>query len=241
MDDDIRQEMIEEQAARLRAARKDAGLPSASEAARRYRWTISAYRHHENGTRAMGWDDAERYAEKLSRPGRKVTGQFIIYGHAAGQTEPTPDGISRISVMGMVGAGAVIEPEFEQETELHQIDLPYLVPVDLIGFQVDGDSMMPRYEDGDVILVWREPRRALESFYGEEALVRTADGRRYLKVIQYGKTRNTVNLHSFNAKMIEGVRLEWIGEIHTIVRAGQVQRLEKQVRRGKEKRPPARP
>jgi repressor LexA len=87
--------------------------------------------------------------------------------------------------------------------------------------------MMPRYDDGDVILVWRHQKRSLESFYGEEAAVRTSDGRRFLKTILYGKSAQAVNLQSFNAKMIEGVRLEWIGEIYSTIRGNQVHRLAK--------------
>jgi phage repressor protein C with HTH and peptisase S24 domain len=220
------------QADRLRAYRTAAGFKSASEAARRYNWTVSSYISHENGTRKMGDDDADKYAAKLSRPGRKISGQDILYGPPA-VADPDTQGVSTIGVVGLIGAGAVVEPEFEQEGTLFEVELPFLVPKDLVAFQVDGDSMMPRYDDGDVILVWREQRRSLESFYGEEAAVRTADGRRYIKVILYGKTRDTVNLQSFNAKMIEGVKLEWIGEIYSTIRSGQIHRLEKRSRGAK--------
>ncbi len=55
--------------------------------------------------------------------------------------------------------------------------------------------------------------------------MRTKDGRRYLKTIGRGKTRGTVTLLSFNARPIENVRLDWIGEIYVAVRAGQVRRM----------------
>ncbi|WP_172841983.1 S24 family peptidase [Bradyrhizobium lablabi] len=240
---DDRDEVIQARAQRLKAYREAAGFRFAAEAARRYRWVEPTYRSHENGTRPIGDDDADRYAIGFSRPGRKITGKDIMYGPAETPADPSESGILRVPVVGMIGAGAVVEPEFEQVPEggIYEVELPYAVPEDLIAFQVEGDSMMPRYDDGDVILVWKDQKRSLESFYGEEAAVRTHDGRRYIKTILYGKTRQTVNLQSFNAKLIEGVRIEWIGEIYSTIRAGQVHRLTKRDRARKPvaKRPSA--
>jgi phage repressor protein C with HTH and peptisase S24 domain len=238
MGTDDRDEVIQARADRLKAYREAAGFAFASHAAQRYRWGESTYRSHENGTRTIGDDDADKYAAAFSRPGRKITGKDIMYGPTETTSESAESGLLRVTVVGMIGAGAVIEPEFEQVPEggLYEVELPYGVPGDLVAFQVEGDSMMPRYDEGDVILVWKEQKRSLESFYGKEAAVRTRDGRRYIKTILYGKTPNTVNLQSFNAKLIEGVRLEWIGEIYSTIRADQVHRLAK---RGAAKARPA--
>ena len=110
-----------------------------------------------------------------------------------------------VRIMGYVGAGAAIDPDVEQVPAdgLATVTLPFPLPDDMIGLEVRGESMQPRYDDGDVIVVYREQRRPLESFFGEEAAVRTRDGRRYLKTITRGKTRSTVTLLSFNARPIE--------------------------------------
>lgn len=225
------------QAARLRDYRLTAGFKSASEAARTFGWTPSTYISHENGTRKIGDDDADKYASKLSLRGRRITGRDIMYGPTESVPEVAKTVTPRVRVMGYVGAGGDVDPDYEQVPPegLREIELPFSVPDELIAFEVDGDSMLPKYEDRDVILVWRETRRPIESFYGKEAVVRTSDGHRYIKTILYGKNRSVVNLQSFNAKLIEGVRLEWIGEIYSVIRGDQVQKLSRTVNRAAER------
>jgi repressor LexA len=129
--------------------------------------------------------------------------------------------------MGRVGAGAIIEPEYEQVPPegLGEVELPFPIDEEIIAFEVAGDSMMPKYENGDIILVYREQRHPLSNFYGEEAAVRLKTGERYLKTIERGKAPTLVNLTSFNAKPINGVKLDWIGEICVTLPRGQISRL----------------
>lgn len=135
--------------------------------------------------------------------------------------------LDRVPIMGRVGAGGDIEPDYDQTVadELGTVRVPIAMPGELIAFEVKGESMMPRYDAGDIVVVWAEQKRATETFYGEEAAVRTKDGRRYLKTITQGKTRSVVTLTSWNAKPIENVKLEWIGEIYLVIRAGQIARI----------------
>jgi repressor LexA len=134
-----------------------------------------------------------------------------------------------VPVVGYVGAGAEVMPDFEQVPPegLDQITVPFPMPDDMIAFKVRGDSMLPVFKDGAVIIVYREQKRPLEAFYGEEAAVRTSDGRRFIKTVMRGES-NTVNLMSWNASPIEGVRLEWIGEIFTIMPPSAFRKVEKQ-------------
>ena len=97
-------------------------------------------------------------------------------------------GLNSVPIMGRVGAGAAIEPEHEQVPPegLGEIELPFPIAEETIAFEVAGDSMLPKYENGDVIVVFREQRHPLSSFYGEEAAVRLKTGERYLKTIERG-------------------------------------------------------
>ena len=135
--------------------------------------------------------------------------------------------LNAVPIMGRVGAGASIEPEHEQVPPegLGEVELPFPMADETIAFEVSGDSMLPKYENGDVIVVFREQRHPLSSFYGEEAAVRLKTGERYLKTIERGKSPSLVNLKSFNAKPITGVKLDWIGEIYVTLPRGQIERL----------------
>ena len=144
-------------------------------------------------------------------------------------------GLNTVPIMGRVGAGAVIEPDNEQVPPegLGEIELPFPIEAELVAFEVSGDSMVPKYENGDVIVCYREQRHPLSSFYGEEAAVRLKTGERYLKTIERGKGPNLVNLSSFNAKPINGVKLEWIGEICVTLPRGQIARMRSKSARGR--------
>lgn len=138
--------------------------------------------------------------------------------------DPTPG--HRVSVVGRIGAGAEISPEFEQipPEGLYEIEVPFPIAGDAIAFQVEGDSMWPRYDPGDVIICRREGTDASDVI-GWEAAVRTADGKRYLKRVQRGASFGTFDLESHNAAPIRGVRIEWAAEVQGVVRSGQWRRM----------------
>src|ERR1700758_4618084 len=135
--------------------------------------------------------------------------------------------LNAVPIMGRVGAGASITPEHEQMPPegLGEVQLPFPIAEETIAFEVVGDSMLPKYENGDVIVVYKDQRHPLSSFFGEEAAVRLKTGERYLKTIERGKGTNQVNLTSFNAKAINGVKLDWIGEICLTLPRAQIGRL----------------
>jgi repressor LexA len=188
--------------------------------------------------------DAAMIERGLERTGKSKGGLAKIMGVRAGAVSEILSGIRLIKaseiapiteylelnfvpIMGRVGAGAVIEPEYEQVPPegLGSIELPFPIAEETLAFEVVGDSMLPKYENGDVIVVYKEQRHPLSSFFGEEAAVRLKTGERYLKTIERGKGANQVNLTSFNAKAINGVKLDWVGEICVTLPKAQIARL----------------
>lgn len=140
-----------------------------------------------------------------------------------------------VPIMGYIGAGAEIDPSVEQipPEGLSQVELPFSMPDEMIGFEVAGDSMLPVYDAGDVVVCFHRQRRPIEFFLGREAAVRTSDGKRYLKRISKGATRGRFNLNSWNARAILNVKIEWIGEIVATVSAEGIRRVPKRGRKGR--------
>ena len=179
----------------------------------------------ENGK--QGFTDSTLYA--------LATALGTSPGELLSRAPPSVDGgvpMSVVPLMGYVGAGAEVEPDFEQVPDdgLEQVAVPLELPADMIAFQVKGDSMLPMFDDGMVIIVFREQRRATETFFGQRAIVRTVDGRRYIKTLMRGDG-GSVNLLSWNARPIEHVEVAWIGEIFTFFPAEAIRREVRKVAR----------
>lgn len=197
---------------RLRAARVEAKFPNATAAARGFGWPVSTYLGYENGDREPSKAMARRIADAY-----RVSLEWLLTGR--GEMKPIASAF-RVVVMGKIGAGAAILPEMEQvpDSGLYEVSTPFSVPKGAIAFEVEGDSMWPRYDPGDVIVCWRQGSNT-EEVIGWEAAVRTADGHRYLKRVLKGADPGTFDLESHNAPPIRGVKIEWIAQVHAVVRA----------------------
>lgn len=200
---------------RLRAAREAAKFKSARSAALRFGWKPSTYASHENGQTPVPVEAAREYASKF-----RTTAAWILTG------EGSQHQTNVVQVRGLIGAGAEISPDEEQVPEdgLSEIEVPFPLPDDAIAFQVEGESMWPRYDSGDVVIC-RNREREPADLIGWEAAVRTSGGRRYLKRLRQGGRKGTFDLESHNAPPIKGVKVLWASEVHSVVRAGQWHRL----------------
>ncbi|MGB3044159.1 MAG: helix-turn-helix transcriptional regulator [Xanthobacteraceae bacterium] len=95
------------QGKRLAEARAAAGYRSARAAAEGCGWKESSYRSHENGTRKIGEDDAEKYAKKYRTLGVNITAQKILFGDKPSHSPTTKSG--RISL------DAIVAEESDEE------------------------------------------------------------------------------------------------------------------------------
>lgn len=137
-----------------------------------------------------------------------------------------------VAVMGRVGAGSEILPEMEQlpPEGLFEIEVAFPLPDDAIAFEVEGESMWPRYDPGDIIICWSQGINPSE-ILGWEAAVKTTNGKRYLKRVLKGSQPGTYDLESHNAPPIRGVHLEWVASIQSVIRSGQWRKLGEDGRR----------
>ncbi len=172
-----------------------------------------------------------------AEPRGPMRDRILEMARELGVIELENEGRIVVPIMGWIGAGGDISPEYEQVPVdgLEQVELPLSLGDNVIGFQVRGDSMLPKYADGAVILVHREQIRGITSLIGDEVAVRTYDNKRYLKVLMPGKKEHTYNLESFNARTILDVRIAWASEIVAMIPPRQVRRMEKGSRPKKSK------
>lgn len=201
---------------RLRHAREKAGFTSAMQAAKRFGWPTSTYAAHENGQNGFPVDSAERYGRAF-----KVSAGWLLSGEGDIARKNT------VTVEGLVGAGGAIETSAEGlgHEGLDEIEVPFPLPEDAAAYRVAGDSMFPRYDDGDVIIVIRRSRPPSE-LMNFETLVTTTEGNRYLKRIVAGARKGVFDLESFNAPPMRNVRIQSATEIYMVVRRGQWKALD---------------
>lgn len=214
---------------RIKTIRKSRGM-TLEELASAVELSVPYVQRLEKGERNLAVKHFDSFASALG-----VTARELVSSEDGEPSECI------VKVVGRVGAGAEILPEYEQVPPegLFEISIPFPVPDNALAFEVEGDSMWPRYDPGDVILCWREGTNA-EEVIGWEAAVRTADGKRYLKRIMKGTRARHFDLESFNAPVIRNVKLEWISKVQLVVRAGEWKQLGRGVQKRIEKKLAAR-
>ena len=157
-----------------------------------------------------GADPRGEQRDKINEIYNEITGNAGVTGNTQIPSK------CYVPLMGYIGAGAEIKPDIGQMPAdgLGVIEVPFQMPADMIAFRVRGDGMLPVYQDGNVIFVYKYQKKPLEEFYGENAVVCTDSGERFIKTITRGA--DGANLVSWNAKVIENVKVNWIGEIFAV-------------------------
>lgn len=157
-----------------------------------------------------GADPRGEQRDKINEIYNEITGNTGVTGNTQIPSK------SYVPLMGYIGAGAKIKPDIRQipADGLGVIEVPFQIPADMMAFRVRGDGMLPVYQDGNVVFVYKYQRKPVEEFYGENAVVCTDSGERFIKTITHGA--DGANLVSWNAKVIENVKLKWIGEIFAV-------------------------
>lgn len=159
---------------------------------------------------------------RLEKSERRLTADWLA--RLAPALKVTPRDLlatASLPVIGYVGAGATIYPfdDHAPGAGLDDIEIPPGIdPEKAVALFVRGDSMVPAYYDGDV-LIYEDRSEEPLALVGRECVVKLADGRTYIKRIARGSSPGFWTLRSYNASDIEDVVIEWAARVKWIHRA----------------------
>lgn len=128
-------------------------------------------------------------------------------------------GTDSVQIVGYVGAGAQIYP-FDDHAHgdgLEEIEIPKgMRSYSTVAVRVRGDSMLPKYRDGTVILYSHVHDGDMLHLVGEDCIVKLKDGRMFVKELHRGSVAGFFNLLSFNAPPINDVELDWAARVEWV-------------------------
>lgn len=120
-------------------------------------------------------------------------------------------GRERVPLLGKIGAGGSVI--FHEEDVPETVDRPPVETGRLMALEVVGDSMLPKYEAGDVIYVRRDHEGVLPEYLGDYCAVHTSDGGTWLKILSPGGKVGTYTLRSLNAADMIDMEVVWASPV----------------------------
>jgi phage repressor protein C with HTH and peptisase S24 domain len=166
----------------LKAARKSAKL-SLEGLAQKVSSSRQQMQRLEKGLRGLSREWAVRLAPHLN-----VRPETLMFGQGMAQAA------------GHIGAGGEVIPfdDFALGAGLEEVEIPAGVPLDAVLVIVRGDSMYPRYFDGEYLFYVRNSH-APSDLVGRECVVKLSDGRIFVKILRRGSEASLFNLESWNS------------------------------------------
>jgi len=192
---------------RLQLARRNAGYAKPADAAVAIGISLPTYYGHENGSRGITRQNAERYARFF-----RVDLNWLI----TGKGKPKREGL--VPVVGYVGAGAEVYPvdDHPKGAGLDLVEAGSL-PENSVGVMIRGDSMYP-FEEGWVLIYRRDRDGVPSSCLNQLCVCKVAhDGPTLIKRIRKGSRARYFTLESWNAAPREDVELEWAAPVTMIL------------------------
>jgi phage repressor protein C with HTH and peptisase S24 domain len=144
------------------------------------------------------WPSTESIAKALAATGTPVE-TFVGLMHADADVGAAPGTVSKaLPLLGFAQAGSggyFDDAGFPAGDGWEQIDFPEVADAHAYALKISGQSMLPVYRDGDVILV--SPSAALRR--GDRIVVKTRDGEVMAKELS-ARTATMIELRSLNAE-----------------------------------------
>ncbi|MBN7775659.1 helix-turn-helix transcriptional regulator [Nitratireductor aquimarinus] len=161
------------------------------------------------------WPSTESLSKIMLATGTTLSEFFALLQRDARPTEPYGNPPSSVPLIGFAQAGAggfFDDAGFPLGEGWEQVDLPGAAREGAYALQVQGESMMPLYRDGDTLIV--DPTARLRR--GDRVVVKTAGGEVMAKVL-LRQTSEQVELLSLNPehpnRVIEKTQMEWMARI----------------------------
>lgn len=153
--------------------------------------------------------------QRLEKGTRRLSDQWIyrlapVLGVSPGQLLE-----SGVPVVGKIGAGGSVI--FEDAGEIDSVPRPPDTEGELIGLEVEGDSMLPKFDPGDVVYISPSEPAADQTYLGAYCAVRLVTGETYLKILARGSKPGRFNLRSLNAAEMEDVEILWATPVRAIL------------------------
>jgi phage repressor protein C with HTH and peptisase S24 domain len=143
--------------------------------------------------------------ERTTNPGISTLGKVA---EALRMPLETLLGRDQVPLVGQIGAGGLVSYSSEDDG-YEMVSRPPNAIGDILALEVLGDSMLPKYEAGDVIYINQQHTDPAEKHVGEYCAIRLPEGGTYLKMLAPGRDARRFTLRSLNAGDIENVEVEW--------------------------------
>ncbi len=157
------------------------------------------------------WPTMESIARLLQASGATVEEFSELLAGKKGQ----PPKLRQIPLLGLAKAGKggfFDDSGFPAGNGWDEIDVPGVTDPNAYALEITGDSMMPVYREGDIIIV--SPSASARK--GDRVVVRTSDGQVMAKILQR-QTSKTLELASFNpahtTRVLDMKDVDWLARI----------------------------
>ncbi|MBP1882502.1 LexA family transcriptional regulator [Sinorhizobium mexicanum] len=225
---------MSDKAERLREARRKAGYRFASDAANALGVIASTYRAHENGQNDFELAEAKFYGRRFDvdpywlLEGDRRTGDRAAPAGTTGVEDPNGTVLAplvgqgkKIPVFGQAVGG--VDGEFLMNGNvLYEVMAPPILSdiSDAYAVSVSGDSMSPRYEDGEICFV--DPRRPVRRGDYVIAQIRLEENGAPLAYVKKFVRHNTAELvlEQFNPPKELRFDANTVHSVHYIALAG---------------------
>ena len=139
----------------------------------------------------------------------------------------TISGVAGIDLVGQIGAGGLIA-YFKDDHDFETVPRPPLAAMSMVAFEVAGESMLLKYEAGDIIYVRRDHDGVLPQYLDRYCAVSLSDGGTYLKILTHGTAPGKYTLRSLNAADMPDVEVVWASPVLFVMPRISRQQLSKE-------------